>query len=73
MDKEIKVSPVSEKRFYRCLDDLKEDVREEIETYLELYRYSIDHFEFGRIPNYRTYRIVLFDGNYKEWHVKKID
>ena len=70
-NKDIVVRKISDWRFFRKLNDLDYDVRTEILEFIDEHKFAVDHFEFGRVPGRRIYRVVLFDGNKKEWTVSK--
>ena len=68
---EIKTRRILRRFFITKLNRVKKSVRYEIEDFIFSHDKEIDHFEYGRIPNFRTYIIVLKSGEKIVWNLSK--
>ena len=50
---------------------LEKTIRNEVKDVMYFNKDYIDHFEFGRIPKHRLYRIFTDEGTIFEWNVTR--
>ncbi len=50
---------------------LEPKIRKEVSNFIYFNEENIDHYEFGRIPRHRAYRIFMCDGAIVEWNVTR--
>ena len=62
---------VSRRYFLKKMRDVKSTIRYDMEDYIFDHSEDLSHFEFGRIPGHRIYKIVLKNGTAKEWSLTK--
>ena len=58
----ITTRKIRKRAFLNKLNAVTRSVRHEIEDYIDSHEKEIDHYEYGRIPNFRKYIIVLKNG-----------
>ncbi len=66
-----KTTKVPKFYFLKKMNKVHRVCRKEMEGYISLNEERIHHFEYGRVPNHRTYKIVLKNGDEKIWELKR--
>ncbi len=66
-----KTKRVPEYFFIRKLEFINENERKEIEDFIAVNKNKILYFEYGHIPHFRTYKIVLRGKQEKVWELRR--